>query len=283
VKQASYYIQKQLNGLYTFEEIQSFRWLILEFVCRKDKQILLQERNKRLTKSEIMFIRIIVKDLKKFRPIQYILGEIEFYGMKMFVNESVLIPRPETEELVDLIVKKNILNNFYYSVLDIGTGSGCIAIALAKYLPGTKIYAFDISEEALKIARRNACINKVNISFFQQDIFSFSPYIHSMSFSVIVSNPPYVVFSEKQKMLPNVLNYEPHQAIFVSEENPLIFYDRIANIGNKYLSHGGFIFFEIDASFGQSIISMLKKKGYQDIELFKDISGKDRMICAKKE
>lgn len=282
MKRVFFYIQKQLHGLYSDEEIRSFTWLILKFIYQKDKHTLLQNANKHLSVNKMIIIKIIVNDLKKFRPLQYILGKIEFYGIQLLVNENVLIPRPETEELVDFIIKKLSLNNSHHLILDIGTGSGCIAIALAKYLSNVKIYALDISRKALKIALRNAFLNKVNIVFFQQDIFSSFDYISSMCFSVIVSNPPYILSSEKRKLLPNVLNFEPHQALFVPKEHPLMFYDRIADIGIQYLIDGGFIFFEIHAFFGQSIISMLQAKGYQDVELFKDITGKDRIICAKR-
>lgn len=283
MKKALQYIKEQLQGLYPVEEVWSLSWLILKFVCRKDKQTLLQNENEQLLTSKMMHIKIIIDGLKHFRPIQYILGETEFYGIQLMVNENVLIPRPETEELVDLIVEKISLSNSRCTILDIGTGSGCIAIALAKYLPCAKIYALDISEKALGVARQNAQLNKMKVKFFQQDIFSPLNEFYSMSFSIIVSNPPYVTFSERKEISPNILNYEPHQAIFVPDEQPLIFYDHIADIGKQYLNTNGFLFFETHAFFGQTVVSMLQEKGYQNVELFKDISGNPRMICARKK
>ncbi|BAG83481.1 peptide chain release factor N(5)-glutamine methyltransferase [Candidatus Azobacteroides pseudotrichonymphae] len=280
--QALQYIQERLHGLYPVEEAYSLSWLVLKFVCQKDKQTLLQNANERLPINKIIHIEIIINDLKRFRPIQYILGETEFYGIQLVVNENVLIPRPETEELVDLIIKKIALHNFSHcTILDIGTGSGCIALALAKYLPDTKIYALDISGKALEVARQNAQMNEMKVIFFQQDIFSPLTQFCPTSFSVIVSNPPYITISEKKNLLPNILHYEPHQALFVPKEFPLIFYDRIADIGKQYLTANGLLFFETHAFFGQTVSSMLQKKGYQNVELFKDISGKDRMVCAK--
>lgn len=285
MQQTLQYIQQQLQGLYLTSEIKSFFYLILEFVCKKDKYILLRDKDNQLSSNELIQIQGIVEELKKFRPIQYILGETEFYGLKFKVNENVLIPRPETEELVDRIIRHasglfpQERQSPAKSVLDIGTGSGCIAVALAKQIPGASVYALDISEKALEIALQNAQANGVSVSFFQQDIFEDNPFsVFRFPFSIIVSNPPYIVPSEKQQMSPNVLNYEPHQALFVPEEQPLLFYERIADLGLKHLEKNGFLFFETGSLFGKAIAEMLRKKGYQSVELLKDISGKDRMV-----
>jgi release factor glutamine methyltransferase len=285
MQQTLQYIQQQLQGLYLTSEIKSFFYLILEFVCKKDKYILLRDKDNQLSSNELIQIQGIVEELKKFRPIQYILGETEFYGLKFKVNENVLIPRPETEELVDRIIRHasglfpQERKSPAKSVLDIGTGSGCIAVALAKQIPGASVYALDISEKALEVALQNAQANGVSVSFFQQDIFEDNPFsVFRFPFSIIVSNPPYIVPSEKQQMSPNVLNYEPHQALFVPEEQPLLFYERIADLGLKHLEKNGFLFFETGSLFGKAIAEMLRKKGYQSVELLKDISGKDRMV-----
>lgn len=261
--------------------------MILEFVCQKDKHVFLRDKDNHLSTNELGRIQKIVEELKKYRPIQYILGETEFYGLKFIVNENVLVPRPETEELVDEILhflsaqgreKENGV------CLDIGTGSGCIAISLAKNLPCFSVYALDISAKSLEVARQNAKLHRVEVQFFQQDIMdeqALSSQTLPREWDIIVSNPPYIVPSEKNGLSPNVLNYEPHQALFVPEEKPLLFYERIADMGLRHLKKNGFLFFEISARCGEAIVRMLKRKGYGTVELFKDISGKDRMVKAQ--
>ncbi|MDR0682326.1 MAG: peptide chain release factor N(5)-glutamine methyltransferase [Dysgonamonadaceae bacterium] len=273
-------IQQRLQGLYPASEIKSFAYLILEFVCKKDKQVLLRDKDNQLSPNELIRIQEIVEELKKFRPVQYILGETEFYGLKFKVNEHVLIPRPETEELVDWIISSaSKLSPQERRILDIGTGSGCIAVALAKHIPDASVYALDISEKALEVALQNTQINGVTVSFFQRDIFENNPLAGLRSpFSIIVSNPPYIVPSEKQQMSPNVLNYEPHQALFVPENQPLLFYEQIADLGLEHLEKNGSLFFETGSLFGKTVAEMMRKKGYKPVKLLKDISGKDRMV-----
>ena len=216
-------------------------------------------------------IKKIVRDLKKQKPLQYILGETEFYGMKFKMNEHTLIPRPETEELVGWILKEE-----FSSALDIGTGSGCIAITLAKNT-NAKITAIDVSEDALQVAKENARINEVEINFLQQDILETTSL---PKVDVIVSNPPYVLESEKQKMKTTVLQYEPHLALFTPDKEPLLFYKKIGNLSAKSLNCGGKLFFEINEQYGAEISEMLSKIGFVDIALKKDINDKDRMIKA---
>lgn len=222
-------------------------------------------------------IRDILRRLDADEPIQYILGEAYFYGMNLRVDRSTLIPRPETEELVDMIVKtwgdRNDL-----SVLDIGTGSGAIAIALQRNLPFSKVSAIDISEEALKIAKENASDLHAKIDFIKKDIFEFSP--KPQSFDIIVSNPPYIDESEKADMDKNVLDYEPHTALFVPDASPLIFYSRIADIASKALVDGGGLYFEINPRHSSELVALLEKDGLSDIEIHKDIHGKQRFISA---
>jgi release factor glutamine methyltransferase len=275
------FIQEQLLDLYPAPEIKSLAYLVLEFVCRKDKQSLLFDKDKQLSTNEQAQIRAIVSELKNYRPIQYITGETEFYGLKFRVNENVLIPRPETEELVDWIIRdfkdKNTTST-PLSVLDIGTGSGCIAVSLAKHLPAASVCALDISETALEVARQNAEENRVIIQWFCCDLLNELPGDLPGSFDVIVSNPPYVTPEEKRAMSRNVLDYEPHQALFVPQEKPLLFYERIAEIGQCRLNKNGSLYFETSALYGKETAEMLKNKGYRTIELVQDISGKDRMI-----
>ncbi|MDE7412783.1 MAG: peptide chain release factor N(5)-glutamine methyltransferase [Muribaculaceae bacterium] len=221
----------------------------------------------------------ILSRLEKEEPIQYILGEAYFYGMNLKVDRSTLIPRPETEELVDMIVKRNRCRNDL-NVLDIGTGSGAIAIALSRYLPFSKVTAMDISKEALAVARENAIRLKAKINFINEDIFSWMP--GKNSFDIIVSNPPYIDDSEKLLMERNVLDYEPHSALFVPDDNPLIFYSRIIEISLSALSDRGEIYFEINPRHCDELVSLLHHEGFRDIECHKDMYGKNRFISALK-
>ncbi|MDR1436536.1 MAG: peptide chain release factor N(5)-glutamine methyltransferase [Candidatus Symbiothrix sp.] len=274
------FIHEQLQDLYPVTEIKSLCYLILEFVCRKDRQSLLSGKDTQLSPNERILAGEIVSGLKNYRPLQYITGETEFYGLKFRVNENVLIPRPETEELVDWIVKSGPVPA---PGLDIGTGSGCIAISLVKSLPAvfSSFHAPDISEEALLVARENAEANGTEIQFTCCDILKEWPAALPQQFGLIVSNPPYVTPQEKAFMSRNVLDYEPHGALFVPQESPLLFYERIADIGRKHLMEKGNLFFETSSLYGKETAEMLRKKGYRSVELKKDISGKDRMIKAQ--
>jgi release factor glutamine methyltransferase len=284
-------IKEQLQNLYTDSEISAFGFLILESVCHLDKSAILRDRDKQLSSDERSRIREIVEDLKQYRPLQYVLGETEFYGLRFKVDENVLIPRPETEELVYLITSNcakppspchcGLDPQSPLSILDIGAGSGCIAITLAKNIPAASVYALDISEEALNVARQNAAKNQVEIHFFRHDILEELPDNLSPKWDIIVSNPPYVTPEEKAAMSKNVLDYEPHQALFVPQEKPLLFYERIADIGLSRLKEGGTLYFETSALYGKETAGMLREKAYRSVLLLKDISGKDRMIIAR--
>ena len=272
-------IQTSLNGIYPLSEIQAFTYLIFESVCHIDRAHFLRNKDKQLSAIEQIRIQEIVLELKKQKPIQYILGETEFFGLPFHVNENVLIPRPETEELIE-----NILQSVSSEVqiLDIGTGSGCIAIVLAKLLPSSSVYGIDVSNEALAVAQQNADNNNVNVQFINHDIFQKLPNSLPEQWNIIVSNPPYITPNEKKMMSANVLDYEPHQALFVPQDKPLLFYERIAEIGLQQLKEEGFLFFETSAIYGKETAMMLKQKGYSSVELLQDISGKDRIIKAKK-
>lgn len=261
---------QELEGLYSKPEISVLTRLILEEVCA--------HKNTHLSGSERRKAEDIVHRLKSGEPIQYILGKTEFYGMPFAVTPDVLIPRPETEELVEWILAENKSEG--HSVLDIGTGSGCIAVVLAKKMPGSHVYAWDISERAVKVASENAFLNGVDIAFSVRDIF-LPVDIHT-AFDVIVSNPPYVTESEKVTMEANVLGFEPHQALFVPDDHGLIFYERIADVALALLRHNGELYFEINREKGVEVCNMLRDKGFVLIELRKDISGNDRMVRAVK-
>lgn len=239
-------------------------------------------------------LNIALEKLKNHEPIQYILGKTEFFGFPFIVDKNTLIPRPETEELVEWILtevsllQKSISREI--SILDIGTGSGCIAISLSKRLKNIKISAIDISKKALKIAQKNAKLNKVTIDFFEMDILKITSLENLLKnqnsthqpvkFDIIISNPPYVRNLEKIEIKKNVLENEPHQALFVSDENPLIFYEKIADLAIYHLSENGVLFFEINQYLGKEMLEMLEKKGLKNCEIRKDVFGNKRMIKA---
>ena len=250
-------------------EIISFAYLSIEKILGFSKSDCILNSNYILSDEDISSFEKIIVDIKKNIPIQYVLGETHFYNLKFNVNSSTLIPRPETEELVRYI----LIHNFS-SVLDIGTGSGCIAISIAKN-SNASIDAIDNSKEALEIAKSNAILNSVDVNFMFNDVFGFSV---TKKYDLIVSNPPYVLNSEKKYMHQNVIDYEPHNALFVEDSNPLIFYEKIALIASKNLNSNGLLFFEINEKFGEQIIDLLLKLNFVDIELKKDINGRDRII-----
>ena len=232
----------------------------------------------------------IIERLNNNEPIQYILGETEFYGRRFLVNNSVLIPRPETEELVKYIVDKQknqfpVISN-QLSILDIGTGSGCIAISIAKELPNFKVSAYDISKKALETAKKNAELNKADVTFEKIDILKPS-FIHSLiqyplrhSFNIIVSNPPYVMKQEIDRMQKNVLDFEPHLALFVEDSEPLIFFQAIANFAFNNLTDNGLVVVEINEALGEETANVFRRKGFSKVEIIKDIHQKDRFVSA---
>ncbi len=274
-----------LLDVYPTEEIQSFFNFVVEKHLKLSRiEVALQPDKEILEEVVLIFINAIQR-LKNFEPIQYIIEETEFYGLPLFVNKNVLIPRPETEELVNWIV--NDIQHKETTILDIGTGSGCIAISLAHQLPNAKISAIDISKDAIKIARQNSLSNKVNVNFMEVDILKFEnskklQNYKASEFDVIVSNPPYVRALEKELMQSNVLKHEPEIALFVEDEDPLLFYKRIAQLSKDYLKSEGFLFFEINEYLGKDMIEMLIAEGFCQIEIRKDIFDKDRMIKCKK-
>lgn len=270
------YIKESLKELYPETEISGFTRIILEYLTKKPYRMALVDKPNLSTNQHNEVLRIVAR-LTTYEPIQYILGETEFYGLPFLVNGDTLIPRPETEELVELILNENSRNTL--SVLDIGTGSGCIAIALAKRMNEAKVSAWDLSQGAIDTATKNAKLNNVAIDFCQVDVLG--DYPTAENFDIIVSNPPYVLESEKQTMDHNVLDYEPHSALFVPDDKALMFYERIADIALHLLNANGKLYFEINQAKGIETMQMLETKGFSNVALYKDLSGLDRMTSAK--
>ncbi|NJM80659.1 MAG: peptide chain release factor N(5)-glutamine methyltransferase [Flavobacterium sp.] len=294
---------EQLDELYGNEEVTSFFFIILDHLHQMKRVDLALQPDFSIDDNQLKKWDEILQELKKEKPIQYIIGETEFYGLRFFVNENTLIPRQETEELAALI-----LNDFKFQtepvevshlkILDIGTGSGCIPIALKKNLPEASVYAIDISEKALAMAKKNAIENKVDVNFIRTDILkvndlqnlsasvtlSLSKCHLPTQFDIIVSNPPYVRNLEKHEIKKNVIDYEPHLALFVEDDDALLFYKKIAQLAKQSLSKNGKLYFEINQYLGKETVALLKELGFKNIELRKDIYGNDRMIkCASYE
>ena len=266
----------EITSVYEENEAKSIIYLLLEHYLKLSKTDIFIGKS---IPQDLDFHEIIQR-IKAQEPIQYIIGETEFYGRKFKVTPDTLIPRPETEELIQLTIKSiSTIPNSQPLVLDIGTGSGCIAISLACELTNAQVYAYDISEEALKIAKKNAELNAANVFFEKVNIFE--PFIiHHSPFTVIVSNPPYVMNSEKTDMERNVLEYEPHLALFVENNDPLIFYRKIAEFAAKNLIDKGLCIVEINQAFGLETADLFWNQGFHKVEVIKDMFGKDRMVKA---
>lgn len=273
-------IKSQLLNLYDDKEIDSIIYLIFYYLLKYTKFDIHLNKEEKIKAETEKKINKIVEQLKKHKPIQYIMGHTDFYDLHFEVNPHTLIPRPETEELVELIIREN--KDKKHSILDIGTGSGCIAISLANNLPASKVTALDISTGAIETARNNAKKNKVSIDFIEMDILNIPEENFSQQFDIIVSNPPYIRESEKQYMEDNVLRYEPHTALFVSDGDPLIFYRAIAIFASKHLNPSGKLYFEINEALGEEMKSMLESLEFKNISIIKDINGKDRIVKAVK-
>lgn len=273
------YVISQLEQEYPENEVRSMISIALTHFFNYDSAFLAMHPNLRFTESELLKFVFLVKELRTGRPLQYILGESEFYGLTFTVNENVLIPRQETEELVDLIIK-DYKNKESLTVLDIGCGSGCIGVALSRFLNNAQVYSSDVSENALKLAKQNADINKAQLNFIHDNILNPDQGKYPEKIDIIVSNPPYVRLSEKEEMHRNVVDYEPHTALFVNDDNALIFYEAIADFGKLHLSKGASIYFEINEKKSAEISDLLYNKSYSEIKVIKDLNGKDRFIKA---
>ncbi|MBO0322502.1 peptide chain release factor N(5)-glutamine methyltransferase [Muricauda sp. CAU 1633] len=289
---------KELDGLFPAEEVDTFFYRCVEHYLKLERFVLAVQPELTLTKEEEHPLFEAFSQLKQERPLQYILGEAHFMDLELKVNESVLIPRPETEELVQWIlddldaersrsVISTSLNDRSLQILDIGTGSGCIAIALAKHLPGAKVFALDVSKEALEVALENAQKNKAEITFIHQDILEPELALKTelglelaLDFDLIVSNPPYVRELEKSEIKKNVMEYEPHTALFVPDDDSLLFYRAISQFAKTNLKKNGSLYLEINQYLGAETKALLKAHNFSEIELRRDLFGNDRMLKA---
>ena len=272
------YFKKELIALYDEKEIESFFYLVLESFHQKRRIDLALNQELELDSMQLLRWESVLVELKTQKPIQYILGETEFYGLKFLVNKNTLIPRPETEELVRLIISdtKTSKKTVSIRILDVGTGTGCIAISLAKNIMDSAVFGIDISTKALETASQNAKINEVQVVFIEKNILSTEDL--EEQFDVIVSNPPYVRNLEKAEISANVLDYEPHLALFVDDTDALLFYRKIAQLAMINLSQNGKLYFEINQYLGKETVALLEKTGLKNIALLQDIYGNNRMI-----
>ncbi len=269
-----------LHSVYDRDEIESFFSILLENYLGFKKVDFFLNSDFIIDGSQLKKWKETIKLLKQEKPIQYILNEAWFYGYTLFVDEHVLIPRSETEELVEWIiadVSDKIVENDIH-VLDIGTGTGCIPIALKKELPKIEVSAIDISSKSLEIAQKNASQLQTDVQFYQIDILTANQL--PSTFDIIVSNPPYVRHLEKEEIKKNVLDYEPHLALFVEDNDALLFYRKIGQLAKNYLNKNGKLYFEINQYLGNQTVDLLQNMGYKNCILKKDLKGNDRMICA---
>lgn len=289
---------QELSPIYDSGEAESFFYLILEEKQKLKRIDLALNPNLTLSTEEIQLWNSILEQLKQEIPIQYLLGKTSFYGLDFEVNENVLIPRPETEELVEWIIQNTRYEvrgtksddvRKVIKILDIGTGSGCIAISLAKNIPNAQVFAIDVSEKALATAKKNAFRNQVEVNFIKADILKTDDLLELPTsdfrlptfFDIIVSNPPYVRELEKQEIKKNVLDNEPHLALFVKDNDALVFYRKIAELAQKNLAVDGQLYFEINQYLAKETVDLLEKMNFKNIELRKDVYGNDRMIKAE--
>ncbi len=272
--------REELSPLYPLSEINSFINILFEEKLRFSRVDVVIKQSEQLSEKEASILLAILERLKNNEPIQYILGKAYFYDLEFIVSPDVLIPRPETEELVDKIIKENNTKG-NLNILDIGTGSACIAVTLSINLSNANVAAYDISEKALNIAKQNAAKHKANIKPEVKDILKTQNTHEKTKFDIIVSNPPYVTKKEADLMRKNVLDYEPHLALFVENDKPLLFYKAICNYAKLNLKKGGSLYFEINEAYGNDIVELCQTFGFKNITLYKDLSGKNRIVSAK--
>lgn len=270
---------QQLKEIYIENEIDSLFFIALEYVTSISKIEYILQKEEEISEEKLIKLKFILEKLTKNKPVQYITKKAYFYGLNFYVNEKVLIPRQETNELVDWVIM-SVTHSKPIKILDIGTGSGCIAITLKKNLPLSEVFAIDISNEAIQVAQKNANDNEVEINFLQKNILEINDL--KSNFDIIISNPPYVRELEKLEMAPNVLDNEPHLALFVPDNNPLLFYEKITEIALKNLTEDGMLFFEINQYLSEETKKMIENKGFKNVTLRKDLQENYRMILAKK-
>ncbi len=279
LQQITKQVKELLIPVYGSRETTQLLFLMYENVLQLSRWQQITETHTKVPNSDYNQIMSITKRLVNHEPIQYILGETEFYGLKFRVNPAVLIPRPETEELVDWIIRDH--KNSALTIVDVGTGSGCIAVTLAKNLSQSTVYALDVSKQALEQAKANAELNQVAVQFFKTDVLKQAWPVFPKQPNLIVSNPPYVTRKEQTRMQANVLDHEPSLALFVSDDDPLLFYREIATQARNLLTDDGWLYFEINEAFGNQTATLLEALGYRQIELRADINGKHRMLKAQ--
>ncbi len=270
----------ELQKLYSVEESQQLLAILIKQLFGLSRSALASQAEYRISESEMLQLHFAVKRLLNYEPIQYVIGHADFMDIKLHVNEGVLIPRPETEELVQYIIDNEQQTNL--EVLDVGTGSGCIGIALAKFLDHSMVTVVDISENALRTARKNAVSQELDMNYICMDFLEESQWKDMGSYDIIVSNPPYVRESEKSHMHANVLDYEPYNALFVPDENALVFYEAILGFSKLHLKTGGRIYFEINEKLGLEVQKILTNSHFTHIILHNDFHGKERYVSALK-
>jgi len=271
--------RQHLNDMYEVEEVDALcRWTLQDTLGLDTNKM--DSDAPTLTESNLNLIIPVLERLIEGEPYQYIIGEVEFYGCKLKVDKRVLIPRPETEELCELVLRENDTSKAL-NIIDLGTGSGCIPIALKSKAPAWKVDAVEIDEGALSLAKENASFNNLEINFQKLDLLSTID--HQLStYQIIISNPPYISEKEADTIKENVLVHEPHLALFIADEDPLLFYRKILDIGQYSLEKGGKFYFEFNEQYGPEMIELMQQKGYFDIRIVKDLSGKDRFaVCSK--
>ena len=267
----------QLQQIYSPSEATPMSDWVFEKIVSLKRSDILKNPEKEITPAAETLIQNALKELLSHKPVQYVLGEAWFYHLKFKVNAHVLIPRPETEELVDQLIRDRKSKLTDPAILDIGTGSGCISIAIKKNLPAAKISALDISKDALVLANENAVMHNTNITFTEMDFLDESSWDELPAFDIIISNPPYIPINEKEKLYKNVTSFEPHLALFVPNKSPLIFYEKIEAFGRNHLLHNGKIYLETHEDYAKETAALFMKH-YQTVMIKKDMYGKERMI-----
>ena len=277
IKEAKGYFRDALSEIYPDEEIGALQRIVFEELFEISSAELTLMNDNNIVPGKELELKRIINQLKEETPIQYIFGRTEFYDLELTVNKNVLIPRPETEELVDWIIRENN-TGAGLSILDIGTGSGCIILSVAKKMLNANCFATDVSGTALSVAKRNAEKNNLEVSFSIHDILKAEENPFQYKYDIIVSNPPYVLESEKTQMQKNVLGYEPGLALFVKDDDALIYYSAIAGKAKEWLKPGGRLYFEINEQKGEDVYGLLASLGYKDVAVRKDLGSKDRMV-----
>ncbi|MBN2173706.1 MAG: peptide chain release factor N(5)-glutamine methyltransferase [Bacteroidales bacterium] len=275
------YYKRQLADFYEERESNELLFVLFESLLGLKKSDVILNPQLRVSESELLVIHFAVKDLKNYKPIQYITGRTDFYDLTFNLNSNVLIPRPETEEMVDIIIK-NLREKPVKTILDIGTGSGCIAIVLKKYFPRASVTAIEKYQSAIQVAKENAVSHGVQIKFRLQDFLQKVQWDKLGCFDLIVSNPPYVREFEKVAIQKNVMDYEPSSAIFVKDDDPLVFYKAIRDFAGDYLNENGSVFCEINQNLGNETMKVFENLHYRNIDVRKDLSGNDRFLILER-